>query len=161
MKIRKNDLTVSFSPKNRKYEINYKGFSWVNEGRPPYIIIRHKIGRNYAHTIRTFGCALEKQFSCVDNRITARYSGCLLYTSQWNMEGFKAAEGGYPKNMSFFHIPLPVYSELDSFVQGERAEDSCPSNTDGGLISAMQRLNGTHPVSYTHLSHWQTAIAAW
>ena len=23
-------------------------------------------------------------------------------------------------------------------------EDSCPSNTDGGLISAMQRLNGTH-----------------
>lgn len=75
MKIRKNDLTVSFSPKNRKYEINYKGFSWVNEGRPPYIIIRHKIGRNYAHTIRTFGCALEKQFSCVDNRITARYSG--------------------------------------------------------------------------------------
>ena len=27
---------------------------------------------------------------------------------QWNMEGFKAAEGGYPKNMSFFHIPLPV-----------------------------------------------------
>ena len=63
---------------------------------------------------------------------------------QWNMEGFKAAEGGYPKNMSFFHIPLPVYSELDSFVQGERAEDSCPSNTDGGLISAMQRLNGTH-----------------
>ena len=77
MKIRKNDLTVSFLTKNRKYEINYKGFSWVNEGRPPYIIIRHKIGRNYAHTIRTFGCALEKQFSCVDNRITARYSGFL------------------------------------------------------------------------------------
>lgn len=63
---------------------------------------------------------------------------------QWNMEGFKAKEGNYPKNMAFFHIPLPVYADLNSFTQGERAEDTCPGNTDGGLVSAMQRLNGTH-----------------
>lgn len=63
---------------------------------------------------------------------------------KWNMEGVKAAEGSYPQNMAFFHIPLPVYSELDTFEQGERAEDSCPSNTDGGLFDAMKQYNGTH-----------------
>lgn len=63
---------------------------------------------------------------------------------QWNMDGLKAAEGEYPQNMAFFHIPLPLYSELeDGFVMGERAEGSAVSNTDGGLFEAMKRHNGT------------------
>lgn len=62
----------------------------------------------------------------------------------WNMDGVKAAEGGYPQNMAFFHIPLPVYEELeDGFIMGERAEASVVSNTDGGLLEAMKQRNGT------------------
>ncbi len=36
MRIANKDLSVTFSPNSRKYEISYRGFSWVNEGRPPY-----------------------------------------------------------------------------------------------------------------------------
>lgn len=63
----------------------------------------------------------------------------------WNMEGVKAAEGEYPQNMAFFHIPLPVYSEVaqGDLLMGECAEDPCPSNTDGGLLEAMKQHNGT------------------
>ena len=62
----------------------------------------------------------------------------------WNMEGVKAAEGEYPQNMAFFHIPLPLYSELeDGFIMGERAEGTAASNTDGGLFEAMKTHNGT------------------
>lgn len=63
---------------------------------------------------------------------------------KWNMDGLKSAEGAYPQNMAFFHIPLPLYSELeDGFVMGERAEGSAVSNTDGGLFEAMKQHNGT------------------
>lgn len=61
----------------------------------------------------------------------------------WNMEGLKAAEGSYPQNMAFFHIPLPVYAQVEAFEMGERAEASCPGNTDGGLLDAMKQHNGT------------------
>lgn len=62
----------------------------------------------------------------------------------WNMEGVKAAEGEYPQNMAFFHIPLPIYEELeDGFIMGERAEATVASNTDGGLFEAMKAHNGT------------------
>lgn len=63
---------------------------------------------------------------------------------QWNMEGIKKEEGTAPPNMAFFHMPLPVYSELTVFEQGERAEDSCPGNTDAGLLEAMKQYGATH-----------------
>ncbi len=62
----------------------------------------------------------------------------------WTMDGIKAAEGAYPQNMAFFHIPLPVYSELqDGFLMGERAEATYPGDVDSGLFDAMKAHNGT------------------
>lgn len=62
----------------------------------------------------------------------------------WNMDGVKAAEGAYPPNMVFFHIPLPIYSAQEGpFLMGERAEATCPGNTDGGLFEAMKTHGGT------------------
>lgn len=75
MRIVRKDLSVTFSPNSRKYEISYKGFTWVNEGRTPYVIIRQKVGGKYIGTVRTFGMAAQKNFSCTGNRIVARYGG--------------------------------------------------------------------------------------
>ena len=75
MRIASKDLSVTFSPNNRKYEISYKGFSWVNEGRPPYVVLRKKVGDKYIGTLRTFGMAAQKSVSCSGNRIVARYGG--------------------------------------------------------------------------------------
>lgn len=75
MRITNKDLSVTFSPNSRKYEINYKGFSWVNEGRPPYVVIRKKVGGKYIGTVRTFGMATQKSVACTGNCIIARYGG--------------------------------------------------------------------------------------
>lgn len=40
---------------------------------------------------------------------------------EWNMEAMKSECGEYPANMAFFHIPLKVYEDLNTFEQGERA----------------------------------------
>ena len=63
---------------------------------------------------------------------------------KWNMDGVKATEGAYPKNMAFFHLPLPIYSEQsENFEMGERTEEPCPGHKDGGLVTAMKEYNGT------------------
>lgn len=75
MRISNQNLSVAFEEHTRKYEIRYKGFSWVNEGRPPYVVLRKKVGDKYLSTVRTFGMAPQKHVSCVGNRIVARYGG--------------------------------------------------------------------------------------
>lgn len=78
----------------------------------------------------------------------------------WNMEGVKAAEGSYPQNIAFFHIPVSIYSELtNGFEMGERAEDPCPGDVDGGLLDAMKQHNGTQMFSgHDHLNNFTANI---
>ena len=42
IKIRYNDTQLRFNSANGNYEIIHKGFSWVSDGRKPYIEIRRK-----------------------------------------------------------------------------------------------------------------------
>ncbi len=62
----------------------------------------------------------------------------------WNMDAFEQKYGKKPANMSFFHIPTPAYTTLDTFEQGERREDSYPHNSTDAIVDAMLENGGTH-----------------
>lgn len=72
---KQNGTELSFCEKSRNYRITHDGFSWVSQGRRPYIIIRHKAGKKYLYTYRNFGSAGVKRFHKTGNCITAEYSG--------------------------------------------------------------------------------------
>ena len=77
---------------------------------------------------------------------------------EWNMQALAENNGGVaPKNMAFFHIPLPQYSSLDNFEQGDRGEDSCPQNGSGDFFDSMKKFNGTHIfVGHDHSNNFIT-----
>ncbi|MEG2395424.1 MAG: DUF5696 domain-containing protein [Oscillospiraceae bacterium] len=79
MELCKNGVTISYSQVTQKYEISYKGYTWVNEGRPPYVVLRKSVGGKYAYTIRTFSSALHKNVSKTKNSITVKYSGFMAF----------------------------------------------------------------------------------
>ena len=73
----------------------------------------------------------------------------------WNMEGVKAAEGDYPRNMAFFHHPLPEYNGLTDFEQGEGYAVAGELKADGDLFNAMKQHNGTHVfVGHIHTNNF-------
>ena len=54
----KKELKLKFNSVTGDYEINHKGFSWVSDGRRPYII-RKKVGKKYISTYRLLMSALK------------------------------------------------------------------------------------------------------
>lgn len=54
-------LRILCSHINYDYEVIYNGFSWVSDGRRPYVIIRKKAGSKYISTYRPFSSALKNQ----------------------------------------------------------------------------------------------------
>ena len=56
-----NDLRIQYCELTGDYEIIYKGFSWVSDGRRPYIIIRKKAGNKYISTYRPLCSALKNK----------------------------------------------------------------------------------------------------
>lgn len=64
---------------------------------------------------------------------------------EWNMAAFAEKYAGETlKNMAFFHIPLPQYSQIETFEQGERGEDSCPENGKGNFFESLKKYHATH-----------------
>ena len=45
--MKKGNTELRINKLTGSYEIIYKGFSWVSDGRIPYIIIRKKAGEKY------------------------------------------------------------------------------------------------------------------
>lgn len=132
MKIQRGDLSVSFSPKSHRYEIIYRGFSWINEGRPPYVIIRQKMGKKYVKTLRTLGMAAQTVFSCSGGRITARYGGFTAFGRR---------------------LPFTLVCTVE--ITGENTvEFSVKAENEEGLdISAVYfpgPFNAKNPVGYTY-----------
>ena len=72
IKMKYNDLTGD-------YEINHNGFSWISDGRRPYIIIRKKIGKSYISTIRPLMFAMKKDVKRYEDKIVCRYSGFVAF----------------------------------------------------------------------------------
>ncbi len=68
------NIKLTFSPVTGDYEIVHNGFSWVSDGRRPYIILRKKVGKRYISTYRPLQSALKKQVETTETRVTCRYS---------------------------------------------------------------------------------------
>lgn len=61
------------------YEVIHNGFSWVSDGRAPYVIIRKKVGGKYISTYRTLYSATRRNFEYCDNKIVTRLSGYVAF----------------------------------------------------------------------------------
>ena len=72
IKLRMNELTGD-------YEILHNGFSWVSDGRRPYIILRKKVGNKYISTYRDLYSALKKSFEYDDTKIVTRLSNFVAF----------------------------------------------------------------------------------
>lgn len=73
------NLRLIFSPATGDYEIVHKGFSWISDGRRPYVLFRKKLGRRYISTVRPLQSALQKQVETTETRVTCRYSRFLVF----------------------------------------------------------------------------------
>lgn len=72
-------LEIKFNEANGNYEIVYKGFSWISDGRKPYIVIRKKVNGKYISTVRHFKYALSKKTEYSKNKIITRYSNFIAF----------------------------------------------------------------------------------
>ena len=72
-------IKLNFNSVTGNYEINHKGFSWVSDGRRPYIIIRKKVGKKYISTYRLLGSALKKTVEKSEDRIVCRYENYIAF----------------------------------------------------------------------------------
>ena len=72
--MKNGNIKLTFSPVTGDYEIKHNGFSWVSDGRRPYIILRQKVGKRYISTFRPLQSALKKQVETTENRVICRYS---------------------------------------------------------------------------------------
>jgi hypothetical protein len=77
--MKNSDIKIKFNKTNGNYEIVHNGFSWVSDGRKPYIIIRKKIGKKYISTIRPLWSALKKQSDITEKKIVTRYSDFIAF----------------------------------------------------------------------------------
>ena len=77
--MKKSSINLKINEFTGGYEIIYKGFSWVSDGRTPYIIIRKKISGKYISTYRTLYSAPKRNFEYSDGKIVTRLSGYVAF----------------------------------------------------------------------------------
>lgn len=94
-------LDLRMNRKNGDYEINYHGFPWVSDGRRPYLIIRHKIGKKYAYTYRSFGSARQKDIQQDGRKIISTFSGFTAFGKTLDFKLICTAEITGPNTVEF------------------------------------------------------------
>lgn len=77
--MKSENLRLSINERTGGYEIISNGFSWISDGRSPYIIIRKKVGKKYLSTYRALFSAPKKKFEYSDGKITATLSGYVAF----------------------------------------------------------------------------------
>lgn len=77
--MKKSNIKLKINELTGDYEIIHKGFSWISDGRAPYIIIRKKVGGKYISTYRTLYSAPKRKFEYSDNKIITRLSGYVAF----------------------------------------------------------------------------------
>ncbi|MGN0535033.1 MAG: DUF5696 domain-containing protein [Eubacterium sp.] len=79
--MKKSNIKLKINELTGDYEITHNGFSWISDGRAPYIIIRKKVGKKYISTYRTLYSAPKRKFEYCDNKIVTRLSGYVAFGS--------------------------------------------------------------------------------
>lgn len=77
--MKSKNTQLNFNKINGNYEIIHEGFSWVSDGRKPYIEIRKKFGDKYIKTIRHLNTAMKKKTEYSENKVVTKYSGFVAF----------------------------------------------------------------------------------
>lgn len=77
--MKKSNIKLSINELTGDYEIKHKGFSWISDGRRPYIILRRKAGNKYISTYRPLYSALKRTFEYSDDQIVTRLSNYVAF----------------------------------------------------------------------------------
>lgn len=70
-----NGVTLSFDEKNERYIVTANGFTWISEGRKPYIILRKTVGNRCFYGYHRLCNAKSKNTKMYKNKIVTEYSG--------------------------------------------------------------------------------------
>lgn len=71
------NITLKVNELTGGYEILHKGFSWISDGRTPYILLRKKVGGKYVSTYRPLYAALKKRFEYTETKaVTTPFGVC-------------------------------------------------------------------------------------
>ncbi len=158
LKLKINELTGD-------YELIHKGFSWVSDGRAPYIIIRKKIGGKYISTYRTLYSAPKRKFLYFDNKIVVKLSGYIAFgraldftlvltakiTGENTAEFSIKAENETGYDIQAVYFPAPFNSKkkgaysyhIDSMRQGFILPDGYKDNfiSTFGFANYLRKIN--------------------
>ncbi len=77
--MRCKNTQLNFNRINGNYEIIHEGFSWISDGRKPYIEIRKKFGDKYIKTIRHLNTAMKKKTEYSENKVVTKYSDFVAF----------------------------------------------------------------------------------
>lgn len=126
-----NETILNFIPEKLSYEIIHKGFSWVSDGRKPYVIIRKKLGEKYIYAYHSFSSARKKRAYIEGNKIIVTYGGFsafgkkLDFTLVCTAELTKSGEAVFslkPKNETGMDIQAVYYpAPFNAKVKNEKS----------------------------------------
>ncbi len=84
--MKKSNLKLKINEITGDYEVIHNGFSWISDGRKPYIIIRKKAGKKYVSTYRPLYSALKKSFTYTADSIITTLSGYIAFGKMYDFK---------------------------------------------------------------------------
>lgn len=84
--MKKSNLKLKINEITGDYEVIHNGFSWISDGRKPYIIIRKKTGNKYVSTYRPLYSALKKSFTYTADSIITTLSGYIAFGKMYDFK---------------------------------------------------------------------------
>ena len=84
--MKKSNLKLKINEITGDYEVIHNGFSWISDGRKPYIIIRKKAGKKYVSTYRPLYSALKKSFTYTADSIITTLSGYMAFGKMYDFK---------------------------------------------------------------------------
>ena len=71
-------INIKFDENNCSYDISYNGFSWINDGRKPFVAVSKNIGDKQKIKNILLKSAKTKSTKYAENKITTYYSDFFL-----------------------------------------------------------------------------------
>ena len=75
LKVQQHNVTLSLDERTLSFRITADGFTWISQGRKPYLTLRKKAGKKYIKMRQLLTSAKKKEFSLDGGKITARLGG--------------------------------------------------------------------------------------
>lgn len=154
-------MKLNFNKTNGNYEIIHNGFSWISDGRKPYITVCKKNKKGKLIIVeRSLRSAAEKQTEITDNKTVTRYSGFTVFGKQLpfslvctaeiinenTVEFSLKAENETAYDIQAVYFPAPFNSKK----KGKNSYHVDPMRQ--GFIMPDGQLNNIKPmIGYTHI----------